>query len=177
MVAATVALRYSSAMKKTNIISPCLLSLVLLFISGCQLLSPPPPPPVKTIADHRQELAALPGAVVAADGLSLSYPGEVLFGAGAVLPLPGGMRLLAPLAEWMLQTPELSGTVTVRAMASDPAYAQKLASTRRELLEKLLQGRGLTGDRLQWQVETGDGPPLEIHFQLPSGGSSSGGKS
>jgi hypothetical protein len=178
-VAAIRALRYSFDMKKTNLMRFRFVSLALLFLlSGCQSLAPtPPPPPVKTVADQRLELAALPGAVVAADGLSLSYPGEVLFGDGAVLPLPGGMKILLPLAEWMLQTPELIGTATVRAQAADAAYALKLATTRRELLEQLLQGRGISAERLQWQVEVGDGPPLEIHFQSPSGGSSSGGKS
>jgi len=150
---------------------------LLLLLAGCQLFAPKPPEkPVKAAIDYRMEIKGLPGATLGVNGLNVLYPDQALFGAGAALPLPGGMEVLKPLIDWLLENRDLTGLVVVRADAKDKAYAQQLAQTRQELLERLFSNYGIAADRLTWLVEVGDQAPLELKLQLP-GGNSSGKKS
>lgn len=140
---------------------------LLLLLPACAPAPAPPvvpPPPVLDAAALRLEAATLPGVSVA-DGepLRLAYPGEVLFAAGAALPLPGGTALLDPLTNFLLAHPEARWTGRVRAAAGvSPEHAAALAQKRRELLERLFRNRGIAGERLKLVVETGEGAPLEL---------------
>ncbi len=124
-----------------------------------------------------QQLLALPGAVVDLNSMTVIYPGDVLFAPGAVLPFPGGMEVLEPLMNWILQSAEIYGEAKVRSTGHPGDYDRTLAEKRRELLERLFQNRGVTSDRLQLIVDESAGAPLEIRFQLRSPATSSGEKS
>lgn len=149
---------------------PMMFLWLLLLLPACAptpVLPPAPPaplPPALDGASLRLEAAALPGVSVA-DGepLRLSYPGEVLFAAGAALPLPGGTALLDPLAAFLLAHPEARWTGTVRAGTGiSPEYDAALAKKRQELLEAFFRNKGIAGDRLKLDVETAEGAPLEL---------------
>ena len=124
-----------------------------------------------------QQLLALPGAVVDLNSMTVAYPGDVLFAPGSALPFPGGMEILEPLMNWMLQSEEIYGEARVRSAGHADDYDRTLAEKRRELLERLFRNRGVTSDRLQLLVDESVGAPLEIRFQLSSPATSSGGNS
>jgi hypothetical protein len=142
------------------------LPLALALALGACVPSPPPPPAAPPIdpAALRRELALLPGASVGAgEPLSLSYPGEALFAAGAALPLPGGTAVLDPLARLLVAHPQLRWTGTVRAAGGVTAdYDAALAQKRLELLERYFRNRGVGGDRLTLSATAGEGAPLEL---------------
>ena len=121
-----------------------------------------------------QQLLELPGAVVDLNSMTVAYPGDVLFAPGAVLPFPGGMEILEPLMNWMLQSEDVFGEARVRSAGHAADYDLILAEKRRELLERLFRNRGITSDRLQLIVDESVGAPLEIRFQLRSSATSSG---
>jgi len=162
----------------TTLLPTRIFALVLLFVTaGCQLLVPKAPvAPAKAPIVYRQEIKRLPGVTLGHDGLQALYPEGGLFAAGAALPLPGGMEMLQPLIDWLYANRTLTVVATVRADAPDQKAAQQLAETRKQLLERVFANRGLTGERIEWQVEVGAGAPLELKFQLIDG-SSAGEKS
>lgn len=147
------------------------LRLALLFLPlallACVPPPAPPPPPVAppdTGAALRRELAALPGAVVGeAEPLTVSYPGETLFAAGSVLPLPGGTAVLDPLAAVLAAHPELNWRGTVRARTEvSPEYDAALAGKRLELLQRYFRNKGIDGERLPLTALVAPGAPLEL---------------
>lgn len=148
--------------------------MVPLLLAACVPASPPPPAaPVVTPealrAELRQQLAELPGAVLSEEpALELSYPGEVLFFRGAVLPLPGGLELLEPLARAVAAHPDWHWRAVVRADTRvSPEYDIALARKRAELLGNFFRGRGLSPDRLEIFAEAGDDAPLQLSATAP----------
>ncbi len=112
----------------------------------------------------RQQLAALPGALLA-DGepLSISYPEQVLFYRQAALPLPGGITILEPLADLLSSQSGSRWQGRVRAETGLGAnYDRRLAEGRARLLQSYFQGRGVPAERLQFEAEAAAGPPLEL---------------
>jgi outer membrane protein OmpA-like peptidoglycan-associated protein len=154
---------------------PCLL-LSTLLLNSCQWLTPGPttapaekPVTVVSRAEQEEVLAAqlkiLPGAVVTGT-LAVAYPGEVLFARGAVLPLPGGVEMLAPLAAVLREGEGLHWQGVVRAESGVSAeYDQALAAKRAELLQRYLRGQGVTEKRLTLTVVPGPGAPLSLALQ------------
>lgn len=145
------------------------ISLTILTLSACvpKLSGPPAPPaptPAERLAALEQRLAALPGAVVSAqDQLTISYPGEVLFFKGAVLPLPGGEEMLAPLATLIRDYPEYDWTGVVQAETGVSAeYDLALATKRGELLGRYFQARGVTAGVPTLRAVGGAGAPLTL---------------
>ncbi len=144
---------------------------MLLFLSACAVPSEKPP------ELSRQAVAdALPGAVVSEDGLTISYPGNSLFAEGSVLPLPGGMAVLEPLANLLNINRQFKVLVAVRSSGHAEEYDKVLATKRMQLLETIFINRGLEEARLQMRALTGAGAPLELVLQPLSAESSSGEK-
>jgi hypothetical protein len=150
-----------------------LIVIVTLLLSGCVATTDPTVPRLDVNA-LQQQLLALPGAAVDLETLALSYPGEVLFASGSVLPLPGGMELLGPLMRWMLQDEAIYGEALVRSSGHTTDYDRTLAEKRLELLVLLFENSGVTADKLKLIVDDSVGAPLEIRFQLRSPATSSG---
>lgn len=121
-----------------------------------------------------QQLLALPGAVVDLNAMTVAYPGNVLFSPGSALPFPGGLEVLEPLLDWILQSEEIIGEAIVRSNGYPDDYDHVLAAKRLELLERLFQNRGVTMERIKFVVDEGAGAPFELHFQLRSAATSSG---
>jgi hypothetical protein len=145
----------------------------MVLLAGCVTTTDPAVSRV-TVDTLQQQLLTLPGAVVDLETLTVSYPDEVLFASGAVLPLPGGMEVLAPLMSWILQDNEIYGEAKVRSSGHTVDYDRILAEKRLELLELLFKNRGVTSDRLKLIIDESEGAPLEIRFQLRSAATSSG---
>ncbi|WP_429885975.1 hypothetical protein [Geoalkalibacter halelectricus] len=146
---------------------PALVLLLLALLAACAAPAPerpaaPPPPPV--VQTPAQALAALPGAEPLDDeAVGIRYPGEILFGSGAVLPLPGGPDLLDPLAELLAAHPGSRWLLRVRAATElGDAYDERLAAERAEILARYLTRRGVAAERLEWRIEAGEGAPLEV---------------
>ena len=115
------------------------------------------------------ELSRLPGAAVSREPLRFSYPGEVLFGRGAVLPMPGGIGLLDPLAEFFLRHPGPAWQVELRVQTEHGHdYDQSLAEKRSELLATYLLHKGVDLSRLFFQPEAAAGQPLVFTLKQPS---------
>ncbi len=132
---------------------------LLLLLTSCA-----PPKPAGQLK-HDQllpQLSRLPGAVVAAtEPASFSYPAEVMFGSYAVLPLPGGPKLLNPLAGFLKQNPQLLWRVDIRAQTGYGAgYDQALAEKRSELLASYLLSKGVDLKGLSFQPAAAVGDQL-----------------
>ena len=158
---------------KSTIKQIILLFLCAFMLAGCVAVTGPGRSQVNAEALN-QQLLELPGAVVDLSNMTVAYPGDVLFAPGSVLPFPGGMEVLEPLMNWMLQSAEISGIAQVRSAGHAADYDLTLAEKRRELLERLFRNRGITADRLQLIVDESVGAPLEVRFQLRSSATSSG---
>lgn len=146
---------------------PCIIALLLVLLAACAAPRPKAPPvfqPTVAAPEALQSaLAALPGAEALDGEIGIRYPGEVLFAAGAVLPLPGGLKLLDPLAEVLLAHPGNAWTLRVRAATVHGRdYDLELAEGRATLLQRFLARRGVAAERLEWQVEADAGAPLEV---------------
>jgi len=146
-------------------IRTCHVFLLLVLLSACAVPGPEEP-------EFPEAMLALPGAVVNPGERIVEYPGESLFAAGAVLPLPGGMEILDPLIAFMLANPGLTGTGTVRSDGPDADYHRRLAQKRKELLTAVFRNRGLPAERLIITSEVGPGVPFDLKFQPFEGGSS-----
>ncbi|WP_305041498.1 hypothetical protein [Geoalkalibacter sp.] len=125
--------------------------------------SAPAAPLAVPVATLVPALAALPGAEALEGEVGVGYPGEVLFAAGAVLPLPGGLELLDPLAEVLHAHPGNRWSLRVRAATEHGKdYDLALAEGRAGLLQRFFTRRGISAERLDWQVAAEDGAPLEV---------------
>lgn len=141
--------------------------IALLFaLAGCAI--PAPQPPGVPTEPLGQQLQALPGAVVDADGLAFSYPGETLYSSGSALPLPGGMAMLEPLIALLHEARGYHARIRVRAGGDDVEYGRQLAEKRAELLAKVFYNRGLQEQRVELMVADDSGPPLEVKLQPSS---------
>ncbi len=139
-----------------------------LLLAACAT-SPPVLPEARPLAPLgsealRRQLSALPGAEIGPDEpLTIRYPGEVLFAKGAALPLPGGSELLDPLVGLLASQAGAKWRAMVRAEAGGPAdYDGVLARHRAAVLERYFQAKGVDGRQVVFQVEAGEGPPLEL---------------
>jgi outer membrane protein OmpA-like peptidoglycan-associated protein len=155
--------------------------IVALLLAACAATPPPPqtqpPPPLPHSEELRQRLHALPQAQSAVDGpLLVTYPEERLFADGAVLPLPGGTRVLDPLALLLREFPDLRWQATVRAQTEiSTEYDQTLAQGRAQLLERYLHNRQVRSGTVTFRAAAEAGPPLEIVLltDLQAGGEAS----
>lgn len=146
-----------------------ILGLGVLLMSACSLTAPPPPAAEESPATRmRTQLDKLPGAVVLAEPVvGMAYPGERLFSSGAALPLAGGVEVLDPLCDLLLEQAQLRWQGTVRAKtAYGREYDSELASKRLELLQRYLRNRGVSEEQVKWRALGEDGPPLEL--QIPA---------
>ena len=150
-----------------------LIGLLLLLLWGCAGGTPPPAPvveaeaPTPSAAELRASAALLPGVEIdPGEGLTLRYPGERLFSAGAALPLAGGVEMLEPLADWLVASGRARWRGTVRAATDvSPEYVRQLAQARAELLGRYFANRGISGDKLALTAEGGAGAPFELELQ------------
>ncbi len=136
-----------------------LLAGLLLLLASCA----PPKSARQTAVDQLlPQLSQLPGAVVAAtEPPSFSYPDQVMFGSYAVLPMPGGPKLLNPLAVFLKQHPQLRWQVDVRAQTGyGVEYDQSLAEKRSELLATYLLSKGVALQGLYFQPAAASGDQL-----------------
>ena len=147
--------------------------LFLFLLSGCVASTGPVSVRLDVNALH-QQLLALPAAEVDLETLTVSYPGEVLFASGSVLPLPGGMEVLDPLMSWMLQDESIYGEASIRSSGHTVEYDRTLAEKRLELLTLLFKNRGVTAEKLELIIDENAGAPLEIQFKLRRPATSSG---
>lgn len=140
-----------------------LLSIYALLLTGCVAVTAPGTSQLDGEVLN-QQLLELPGAVVDLNTKTVAYPGDVLFAPGSVLPFPGGMEVLEPLMNWMLQSDEITGEARVRSSGHSVEYDRTLAEKRRELLERVFRNRGVTSGQLRLIVDVSEGPPLIIRF-------------
>lgn len=145
-----------------------LAGLILTLLLSCAT-SGGPRPVVFDRATIITQLSTLPGAVVQSDGvLQFSYPEQALFGAGAVLPLPGGSKLLDPLAAFFLRHPGLLWQVDIQVGTGyGTAYDQALAEKRSELLATYLLSKGVDLAGLQFQPAATKEESLVFILNLP----------
>ena len=134
---------------------------LLLLLTSC---APAKPAGQLNVDQLLPQLSQLPGAVVAAtEPASFSYPAEVMFGSYAVLPMPGGPKLLNPLAGFLKQNPQLRWQVDVRAQTGyGENYDQALAEKRSELLATYLLSKGVALQGLYFQPSAAAGDQLEF---------------
>ena len=142
----------------------------LLLLAACAL------PQQDPLSGVREQVTTLPGAVVSADGLQISYPGAALFAEGSVLPLPGGMEVIEPLIDFLRNNAAVMVTGSVRSGGHEPEYDQLLAGKRLDLLMAIFRNRGLADERLQIFAEAGVGAPLDLRLQPFNAATSAGEK-
>lgn len=156
-------------------LSCCLMAM----LTGCA--TPPPaatPPPVSpslkqaaTPMDFPQVRAALEQIngieIAAGTPLRFSYPVGSLFGAAAVLPMPGGVAQLDRLVN-LLKNAGIKWQMKVRA-ATDygSEYDQQLASARLQNLHIYFSGSGLDMTLLAPVALAEAGAPLEFTLIPP----------
>jgi outer membrane protein OmpA-like peptidoglycan-associated protein len=148
--------------------------LLLLLLLSCTPPGGPAPGPVPEQVDKASiltQLAALPGVLIdSGDRLSFSYPDQAMFAAGAVLPLPGGTRVLDPLAAFLLRNPDLVWRVDVRAATRyGEDYDQNLAEKRSELIATYLLKKGVGLHNLHFHPAAVTGEPLVFTLNLSPG--------
>ncbi len=143
---------------------------LMVLLVGC-VPQPTKKPEAKIdVTTMTQQLIQLPGvSIPTGQPISFSYPEQVMFGTGAVLPMPGGPKLLEPLAEFLKQNPGAKWDVVVRAQTIHGVeYDQALAEKRSELLASYLLSKGVELGRLSFQPDTADGDPLVFTLSLPT---------
>lgn len=146
----------------------------MAILAGC---ATPPPAAAPTLnqatmpMDFPQVRAALEkidGIDIAADApLRFSYPVDSLFGAAAVLPMPGGVAQLDRLVS-LLKNAGVKWQMKVRA-ATDygSEYDQQLASARLRNLQAYFSGSGLDMTLLAQVALDEAGAPLEFTLIPP----------
>lgn len=142
---------------------------LIAMLAGCA-----PPPPSATRLPHQPEvpmdfpevraaLAQIEGIEIAAGTpLRFSYPVGSLFGAAAVLPMPGGVAQLDRLVS-LLKNAGLKWQMTVRAATEyGPKYNQQLAHARLRNLQIYFSSSGLDMKLLAPIALAETGAPLEF---------------
>lgn len=111
----------------------------------------------------RAQLAALPGIEVApTEPLVASYPAGSLFAAAALLPMPGGVSVLDPLATFLRRS-NLSWQLKVRAATGEGVeYDHQLAAARVQILQQYFAAAGVDLRRMLFRSVAEDGAPLEL---------------
>ena len=113
----------------------------------------------------RNELAAIPGAVVTEEPLRVRFPVGALFAQQALLPMPGGVEVLDPLAA-VLQKSQRNWLLKLRASTGEGAeYDAKLAAERAVVLKTYLTAAGVRPESLEFTSVAEPGDPLELHLQ------------
>lgn len=135
-----------------------------LSLSACAPATNSSQPGAVALPQLAAELVALPGATLSAETPPvISYPEELLFGPGAVMPLVGSQAILDPLAEMLKSQPGWRWEATVRAVTSyGDGYDQQLAEGRARLLEKYLTARGVASATLEFKALAGAGNPFAL---------------
>ena len=154
------------------------LSLWILVATGCAIPSAQPLTPAGPSALSpeaiRQQMLLLPGASErsAAEG-GIEYPEGVLFAREAVLPLPGGVKVLDPLVRMIKGAP---GEEWVFEVAADTGqgkeHDQRLAEQRIVLLRRYLERLTLNTETITFRIAEGQQAPLSV-YMLPGEESSS----
>ena len=146
--------------------------LMLLLLTACATTTTSGPRMGTVTLDPESlvtQLLKLPGAVVIKDPLQFSYPDQSLFGVGAVLPLPGGTKVLDPLGDFFLSNPGLNWQVDVQMQTGHGVeYDQTLAEKRSELLATYLLSKGVALEGLHFQPAAGESESLIFTLKLPS---------
>lgn len=111
----------------------------------------------------RTALEQLPGLVLApGDPLRASYPVGALFAEAALLPLPGGVATLDPLAMLLRQSTH-TWRLTVRAATGEGLeYDRQLAAERTRVLQTYFKNAGVDLRRLTFLSLAEAGDPLEL---------------
>ncbi len=147
---------------------------VCLLVIGCTPAIVPEAPLATRPSPSPQEapkpalevaLAALPGAVPApSEGAAgVAYPTGSLFAQRAVLPMPGGPRLLEPLVELLKRYPQQRWRFLVSARTGEgAAYDERLARQRRVLLERYLRSRAVALEQIEFTLVAQAEVPLRI---------------
>lgn len=140
----------------------------LLLLASCAPASRPQPATFD-LGSLPAQLASLPGAVVDEEGgIKFSYPDQSMFGEGAVLPLPGGIKLLDPLADFFLRSPGLVWKIDVQTHTEyGPDYDQTLAEKRSELLATYLLSKEVDLRGLQFHPLAAAGDALVFTLNQP----------
>lgn len=142
-------------------------AVMMILLVSCA--APGPQQPKFDPALLLDQLSQLPGAqILDRDNIVFSYPNSELFAPEAVLPLPGGTRLLDPLSDFFQTHKTLTWRVDVRAeTARDKGYDQLLAEKRAELLKNYLQNKGLNSAGFTFYPAAEKGHPLIFSLNLP----------
>ncbi|PLY10950.1 MAG: hypothetical protein C0624_01930 [Desulfuromonas sp.] len=115
--------------------------------------------------DIQQRLAQLPGAQLLSEGelVGAVYPQGALFARRAVLPLPGGIAMLEPLATLLKEEKQRHWRVVLSAQTGQGGdYDQRLAQQRQVLMRRYLQRRGVTLEQIEFTVAPGEGSSLQL---------------
>jgi len=119
------------------------------------------------IAKLRERLHHLPGAqVLPGEPLRLRYHGNLLFAPDAVLPLPGGERLLAPLAGLLAESGWSWEGVVRAETGHGKEYDAELAAGRLQMLQRYLAHKGVGSGLVDWQTRAEPGPSLELTLRM-----------
>jgi len=163
-----------------------LLAALLVWLTACvpagqtpepQPLTPAPAtvtdlPPARhysetEIAKLRDRLHRLPGAqVLPGEPLRLRYHGSLLFAPDAALPLPGGERLLAPLAGLLAESGWSWEGVVRAETGHGKEYDAELAAGRLQMLQRYLVNKGVGSGLVDWQTRAEPGPSLELTLRM-----------
>jgi len=149
-----------------------MLRLGLLLLLGLMLLSacaPTAAGPGKTPPMNaqllRDELAELSGVILTEEPLLVRFPVGTLFAEEALLPMPGGVEVLDPLAA-ILRKSNQSWLIKVRAATGEGAeYDARLASERAGILKTYLVAAGVDPESLEFTSLAEAGDPLEMRLK------------
>lgn len=147
---------------------------LIAMLAGCAPAPPAATPPLTQAAapmDFPQLRAALEQLtdieIAAGAPLRFSYPVNSLFGAAAVLPMPGGVTQLDRLVAF-LKNAGIKWQMKVRAATEyGPEYDQQLASARLRNLLVYFSGSGLDMKLLAPVALAEAGAPLEFTLIPP----------
>lgn len=148
-----------------------LMTLGVLFLVGCAQMAPAPQEPeVVDMQQLQARLAQLPGAEMVAgeEPLKVRYPAGSLFTVDSVLPLPGGVGLLSPLADVLKDYPDLQWQVGVSAATErGDDFNRSLAQKRLELVRRYFNKRGLDASGDNFSVDLAAEAPLILSLVGP----------
>jgi len=147
---------------------------LMVMLAGCAT-----PPPAATPTRHQtavpMDFPQVQAALEQIDGIDIaagtplrfSYPVDSLFGAAAVLPMPGGVAQLDRLVN-LLKNAGLKWQMKVRAATGyGPEYDRQLAEARLRNLNFYFSGSGLDMKLLTPQALAEGGAPLEFTLLPP----------
>ncbi len=96
------------------------------------------------------------------DAVMISYPAEIIYRNGAVLPKETGLACLGTLADWLNGTSQSRWQVTVAGEDGHGFDPLELAGKRQELLQRFFFRKGLELTDWQWQTVSGQSEQLQF---------------